>query len=254
MTMVIRPLACTLAFLLPVAAQAQKLGWSGTIEASANILFGNVKDRLFSTRLQLGRADSTLEVRSDARLSYAQSTDDEGKRVVRGRTQLASLATDYRPFARYSPFWFGSVESSLQQRIERRYSTGAGAKLTFYRRRDSEASVSLAVLAERTAPRNDDASSVDTTRARWLNRWSLRGRVRRQLSRTARFTHTTFYQPALDQIARYTVNSTTTLSANVASKLALTFTFHDTYDSESRARGARSNNDGQLLFGLSATF
>ena len=249
----IRAAILLLAFL-PATLTAQKLGWSTTIDASANILFGNAKDQLFSTRLQLARADSTLEVRSDARLSYAESTDDAGRRVVRGRTQFASLATDYHPFARYSPFWFGSVESSFQQRIDRRYSTGAGAKLTFYRHDANEASVSLAVLAERTEPRDDDPSAADTTRSRWLDRWSLRGRLRRQITKTTRFTHTTFYQPALDQIAQYTVNSTTTLSASIASKLSLTFTFHDMYDSESRARGARRDNDGQLLFGLTATF
>ena len=201
-----------------------------------------------------GRADSTLEVRSDARFTYAESTNDDGDRVVRGRTTFASLATDYQPFSRYSPFWFGSVESSFQQRIERRYSTGAGAKLTFYRRKDSEASVSLAVLAERTQPRDDERAAVDTARIRWLSRWSLRARMRRQLSKSTRFTHVTFYQPAIDQVDRYTVNSTTTLGASLTSKLSLTFTLHDMYDSESRARGARSNNDGQLLFGLSAAF
>ena len=178
----------------------------------------------------------------------------QAKRVVRGRTSFASLATDYRPYSRYSPFWFGSVESSYQRRIERRYSTGAGAKLTFYRRKQNEASVSHAVLAERTEPRDDAPATADTPRTRWLNRWSLRVRTRQQLSRTTRFTHTTFYQPALDQLDRYTVNSTTTFGASLTTKLSLTVTFHDTYDSEARARGTRRNNDGQLLFGLSATF
>jgi hypothetical protein len=240
--------------MTPTAVRAQKLGWSSTVEASGNMLFGNAQDRLFASRVQVGRADSTLEVRTDARFTYAESTDDEGRRVVRGRTAFASLATDYRPFYRYSPFWFGSVESSFQQRIERRYSTGAGAKLTFYRRKDSEASISLAVLAERTQPRDDEPSAADTTRVRWLSRWSLRARMRRQLSKSTRFTHVTFYQPAIDQLDRYTVNSTTTLAASLTTKLSLTFAVHDMYDSESRARGARSNNDGQLLFGLSATF
>jgi hypothetical protein len=36
--------------------------------------------------------------------------------------------------------------------------------------------------------------------------------------------------------------------------LALQASFLDNYDSEARDRGARSNNDGELLFGLAATF
>jgi hypothetical protein len=31
-------------------------------------------------------------------------------------------------------------------------------------------------------------------------------------------------------------------------------TFHDTYDSEARGRGARSDNDGQILSGVRAEF
>ena len=127
--------------LLALAATplaAQQLGWSGSVEASGSLLFGNAGDRLVSTRLQLGRADSTLEVRSDARLTYAEGADDTGKRRVTGRTSLASLALDYAPFFRYSPVWVGSIESSLQQRIARRFSTGAGTKLTFYRHKEDE--------------------------------------------------------------------------------------------------------------------
>ena len=69
---------------------------------------------------------------------------------MKGRTAFASLGFDLHPFKRYSPFWFGSVESSLQQRIARRYSTGAGGKVTFHQREENEASLSLALLAERT--------------------------------------------------------------------------------------------------------
>jgi len=240
--------------MFPAVANAQKLGWSGSAEASGNMLFGNARDRLAAARLQLGRADSTLEVRTDSRVTYAEATDEDGGRRVSGRTTFASLATDYRPFARWSPFWFGSVESSLQQRIERRYATGAGAKYTLHRSKENESSVSLALLAERTQPRDDQPAAALDTATRWLSRWSLRVRAKQQLTRTVKFTHLTFYQPSVERASKYTMNSTTTLATTVTSKLSLTFTFHDNYDSESRSRGARSNNDGQLLFGLAASF
>ena len=234
---------------------AQQLGWSGSVEASGNLLFGNAGDRLIAGRLQLGRADSTLEVRSDARLTYTEAADDAGKRRVTGRTSLASLALDYAPFFRYSPFWFGSIESSLQQRIARRFSTGVGTKLTFYRRKEDDASVSVALLAENTrALRTDDPAGVDSAESSWRGRWSFRGRVRQNLNETVRFTHTTFYQPSASRIDQYTVTSTSTLAANLTSKVAMTFTFQDTYDSQARERGARKNNDGQVLFGVRAAF
>ncbi|HEX6049426.1 MAG TPA: DUF481 domain-containing protein [Gemmatimonadaceae bacterium] len=245
---------CTV--LVSADAHGQALGWSGTVEASGNVLFGNTRDRLVAGRLQLGRADSTLEVRSDLRLTYAQGENDAGRRRVKGRTSFASLGLDLHPFRRYSPFWFGSVESSLQQRIARRYSTGAGGKVTFHQRDENELSASLALLGERTRPRRapDAPPEADPDWEEWRTRWSLRPRVRWRLAETVKLSHVTFYQPAVARMSEFTINSTTSLAVDLTSSIALTVTLHDTYDSEARARGARVNNDGQLLFGLRAGF
>jgi hypothetical protein len=233
---------------------AQDLGWSSTVEASGSLFFGNARDRLVAGRVQAGRADSALEVRTDARLTYAEGADADGNRRVTGRTSFASLALDYGPFNRYSPFWFGSAEATLQQRIAHRFATGLGTKLTFYRRKESSASVSLALLAEHTRPLDrDDAAGTDTS-SEWRGRWSFRGRIRQNVNEGLSFTHTTFYQPDVTQVGRFTVSSTSTLSAKVASKVSLTVTLNDAYDSEARARGARKNNDGQLLFGVKTEF
>lgn len=250
---IVRVLIAVTAAIAPVVARGQEhVGWSGSVEANASLLFGNARDRLVAGRLQFGRADSTLDVRTDSRLSYAEATDDDGGRRVSGRTLFASLAADYRPFERWSPFWFGSFESSLQQRIDQRYSTGAGAKYTIHRTKDAEASVSLAALAEYTVPRLEPAAP--DTGAAWRARWSLRVRGRSQITKTTRFSHTTFYQPQVAHASRYTIRSMTTVAASLTSRTSLTLTFNDVYDSESRERGARTNNDGQLLFGVNAAF
>ena len=249
-------LASAVAVVLRADAHAQTLGWSGTVEASGNVLFGNASDRLVAGRLQIGRADSTIEVRSDLRFTYAQGENDDGDQRVKGRTAFASLGLDLHPFRRFSPFSFGSVESSLQQRIARRYSTGAGVKLTAHRDGDNELSVSLALLGERTRPRRAPEAAPDDDPAAdpWRTRWSLRPRVRWRLTNAMRVSHVTFYQPTVDRISRYTINATTSLVADLTSRLAITVTLHDTYDSEARARGARRNHDGQLVFGVRAGF
>ena len=242
--------ACALA---PGLVQAQFTGWDGSVDASGSLLFGNASDHLVSTRLQVTRVDSTLEVRSDARFTYAASRAGRDERRVTGRSALVSLGVDYQPLQRYSPFWFGSIESSLQQQIARRVATGAGAKLTFHRRDADEASLSLALLGEHTRARR---ALVDTAgrRATWRTRWSVRARTRKQLNPMLRATHVTLYQPAVDRVDRFTVVSTSTVAAALTSTVALTATFHDTYDSEARSRGAISNNDGQMLFGIRAEF
>ena len=243
--------ALSACILVPGILCAQP-AWERTIDASGSVLFGNASDQVVSARLQLARADSMLEVRTDSRFAYAASRVDRGERRVTGRTALVSLGVDYHPLRRYSPFWFGSVESSLQQQIARRVATGAGAKLTFHRRDADEASLSLALLGEQTRARRTAAG--DAPASTWRTRWSLRARTRKQLNAMLRATHVTLYQPAVDRVDWYTIVSTSTLAAALTSAVALTATFHDTYDSEARGRGAISNNDGQLLFGVRAEF
>lgn len=232
-------------------AGGQELGWSGTAEGSANLLFGAARSRLVAAGTSVGRADSALQVRGDLRLTYADTREEAGERHTTARATRASVAVDARPFARVSPFGFGSAESSLQQRIASRVAGGAGAKLTLHRRGDDDVSVSLALLAERTrALRPEPGAAPLTTRARW----SLRARYRRRLSEALRVTHVTFYQPAFDRPGRFTADSDTSLLVALNSALSLTATVRDRYDSEARRRGAPSNHDGQVLFGARAGF
>jgi hypothetical protein len=153
------------------ATRAQELGWSGAIEASANILFGAARGRLVALRAGTQRADSALEVQGDVLLPYADTRIEDEAGEVTARAVRASLGIDHRPFETLSPFWFGSVESSLQQRIDRRYSTGAGAKLTFFREEKDDVSASLALLWEHTRALDPEPS---TPRTETQARWSLR--------------------------------------------------------------------------------
>lgn len=118
--------------------QAQEVGWSGAIEASANVLFGAARGRVVALKAGTRRADRMVEMQGDLLLTYADARTEDDEREVTARALRVSLGADYRPFERVSPFWFGSAESSLQQRIDRRYSTGAGAKLTLYREEEDD--------------------------------------------------------------------------------------------------------------------
>jgi hypothetical protein len=228
------------------------VGWNGRTEVSGNVLFGAARGRLVSLAAAASRADSALEAEVDMRLSYADAVaDNEDARRVTARASRFSLGADYRPFDRVSPFVFGSMETSLQQRIARRFATGAGAKYTFSRDGDNDLSLSLALLWEHTRALDPDSTQPATTSR---TRWSLRGRVRRKLASNVSFSHVTFYQPAVDRFERYTADSNTSLAFAFNETLALTLTLRDHIDSEARRRGARSAHDGQFLFGLSASF
>ncbi len=246
-----RSVGVALLAVVPAVAAAQPLGWSGVADASGNVLFGAARGRVASVGVSVGRLDSVVQVRGDVQFTYADSRDADGRLAVTARASRLAFAADRDPFARLSPFALGGVETSLQQRIAVRSNVGAGAKLTFRRRGDDDVSVSAALLAERTRAL-DPAPDADPVMSRV--RWSLRGRVRRRFSEAIRLTHVTFYQPTVNAPSRYTVDSNTQLALGLGRAVALTATLRERYDSEARRRGARSNHDGQLLFGVRATF
>ena len=238
--------------MFAAAADAQQLGWSGSAQGSANALFGAAHTRLVATTFELGRADSTLQVRSTVVLAYGDDrSPDDGRRLVTARAPKLSLGFDYRPFSRYSPFWFGSVESSLQQRLAEREDVGIGGKLTFVRTPASELSLSAAFLLERSGVLPNDSIAGTVTSRR---RWSVRFRTSHGLTPTLRFSHVTFYQPAIDHPGSYTIDTLTEVQDKLWGSVSATLTLHDRFDSEARSRGAESNHDGQLLFGLRTSF
>jgi hypothetical protein len=228
---------------------AQGVRWTREAELNGSLFFGNSSQRLAAARTGFSRADSSIESSIGARFVYADVESEDGVRAVNRRSWDASTSLDWRPMGTVSPFIFGSVESSLEKEIELRYGAGAGARYTFVRDTTREHSLSLAVLAERTTPRTATPDFNDDLLARWSARHRIRGKFASGLS----FSSTTFYKPRFNLLSDYSISSVSSLGVALNTTLALTFSFIDTYDSQSRLRGAAEYNDGQLLFGLMAT-
>ncbi|HEY2376095.1 MAG TPA: DUF481 domain-containing protein [Gemmatimonadaceae bacterium] len=252
-----RRVAASLAALTLVGGGARldaqaTIGWQRSAQLSANVWYGAAHTRVVSSEVEMGHTDSSFSVRATMRFGYADDREDNGPRQVTARSNEVTLGADYRPFDRYSPFILAGGESSFQQRIALRTSAGLGAKRTLLHKNRDDLSISLALLTERTvALEPPDSSARIATRTRW----SWRFRYRRQLTPTLYVSHVTFYQPAVEHAAtRYTVDATTSLEAAITSAVSLTATLRDRYDSESRSRGAPSDNDGQFLLGLRARF
>lgn len=237
--------------LIPTRLAAQEIGWNGTTEANASLFFGNTEQWVVAGSTKLSYSDSTVEVRGELRADYAETSEDSGGSTVSRRAWLASTAVDLAPFSRVSPYLLGSAESSLQARIARRYSGGFGGKLTYMQTDDTKLSTSIAIVWERTKEM-DGNSNPDFPASRL--RWSFRLKGSHKLDDRIRFSHETFYQPSVKDMQHFTLTSTSTLTFDITKVLGLTSSLHDSYDSEARRRGARSNNDGQFLVGLRARY
>jgi hypothetical protein len=233
----------------PPSLGAQEIGWSIENELSGSLFFGNTRQTLFTTRSSVARADSAYQLGGTVRFTYGESSDEDDDTFVSKRSWVGSLNYDHRPFARYSTFLFSTVETSLEKRIDFRYDLGIGEKLTFVRTGTTTADISVALLGERTYLPSVLPDDTET-----LLRWSGRARYQRQVNDRVRISHVTFYQPAVNEFSRFTLRSTTSIAVQLASFANLNVSFLDNYDSEARDRGARSNNDGQLVLGLLTSF
>lgn len=236
--------------LSPLALHAQESSakiWSGSIQANGSVFFGNTEQVVVGTRLTLSRGDSTAEFGFDFQQLYGETQQDNGDRTTTKRVWLGSLSLDLQPHATVSPFVYVSVESNLEKRISERYSLGIGAKRTFVNNDRSEASLSLALLDERTEPRATTPTPPGISR---LTRWSWRGRVRHQFDDRLRVSHVTFWRPSIGGEGSYLIQSNSELIYQLNEKVSFSVLFVDNYDSEARSRGARVYNDGQVLFGV----
>ena len=267
MTRYPRRVACALLLAtLPFAApaSAQEAGWDGEAEMGANVFFGNQDQSLVNARLELGHADSTWDLSGSGRYTWGKSTDADGESRLTHRSWNLNGTADYLPFATVSYFGVAGAESSFQREIELRLNGGAGIKYTFVRSDASLLDASVALLAERTTldvepqppavPEDPDVDRpVDDTETR--ARWSWRFRAQRSIDDDRiTFESTTFYRPVADAFDRYVVESTNSAAYAITDNVKFKVSLIDVYDSEAEDRGARSNNDGQLLVSLVGSF
>jgi hypothetical protein len=232
------------------AAQTPAKPWTGSIEAAASLYQGNTDQRALFTRTELGRADSTLQLRGSLSFGYADAARDSVPRVVSKRTWLGAVALDYRPYDHLSPFLFVNYEASYEKRVLDRVGVGLGGKAVILHTSATEANISLAMLAERLRPTSLSPDLAIVSAARW----SGRARFRHQFDPRLKLSHTTFWQPKVSDLESYTVNSTSELSLAVRQSTSFTVSYLALYDSAARDRGAHSNNDAQLLFGVKTGF
>lgn len=249
-TLALSILASTLAGPLHAQSGGARQGTRFETELGASMFFGNTEQVTFTNRSSFSQVDSTMEFSVNWNITYGEATNEEGETFVNRRTWTAGSGLDFLPHSRLSPFLFGTLEYSLQKRIDQRFSGGAGGKLTFIRNPQALFDISAAALVERTVPRDQVVADTEL-----LARWSVRMRARRSFDdNRLSFSTENLYVPAFRDAADFTFTSTSSISLAVSTRVSLRFSFVDSYDSGAIDRGARTNNDGQLLFSILTRF
>jgi hypothetical protein len=211
-------------------------------------LFGATSQTLASLASAVSHSGEGFTADLGVKFRYGESEDANRLKFVSSRSWAANISLDGTPNGRFSPFMLANAESSLEKRIDGRFSGGGGAKWIFAKSTTGSASASAAVLAERTVATND------TVPATTLVRWSWRVKLDQRVDDKVSFSHSTFYGPVFSAPGRYTITSTSVGSYAMSKAVAFTLTFVDNYDSQAKTRGAPTNNDGSFLFGIRGAF
>jgi hypothetical protein len=222
--------------------------WRGSALANASVFFGNNQQQVLGADGKLARVDSNFAFAGELQAQYGEASVDGGPRTVTKRLWLGTVTVNYRPLAPVSSFLTTTFESNLEKRIAARYSLGAGAQWNAVRDAATQASLSLSLSAERTLP-------LDTTvhlPAERLARFSWLGKLHHAFDDRMEIAHATSWQPTTTGGYQFLISSTTELRYKMNGTVSLSLAFNDNYDSGALARGARTYNDGQMLFGVAA--
>jgi len=222
--------------------------WKGNALANASLFFGNTQQQVLGADAKLARVDSSFGISGELQTLYGEAALDQGQRTVTKRIWMGTVTLNFRPLAPISSFVTTTYGSNLEKRIDARYSAGAGAKWNIRQSEATDASLSLSLSAERTIARD----STVRLPAERIARLSAQATYHHKFDDRLRITQSTSWQPKATGVSQYLVSSNTELRYKMNGTVSLSLTFADNYDSGAIERGARTNNDGQMLFGVAA--
>ncbi len=222
--------------------------WKGSALANASVFFGNTQQQVLGADGKIARVDSSFGLSAELQTLYGEAAVDAGPRIVTKRIWLGTVNVNFKPLAPVSSFVTTTVESNLEKRIASRVSAGAGAKWNVLQSPSTDGSLSLSLSAERTLARDSTVHFPNQTIARfsWLAKYS------HSFDDRMRISHATSWQPSASGAAQFLVASNTEFRYKMNGTVSLSLALTDNYDSGALTRGARTYNDGQMLFGVAA--
>ncbi len=234
-----------------VAQQADEgtRNWRAKGELGGSAFFGNTSQSALTAALsgEVGLGFTQLDGRTG--FAYGRAANEAGETFTNKRAWDIAVRLDFDPGSSAGAFVISKVESILEKKIDLRYSAGAGAKYGIGGD-GTQAEFNLALLVEKTIPREEVGVPEEV-----VAKWAAGFRLEREIDGgRVRFETETSVEPEVRELGVFTLTSRSSLTFQVSQRIGVQFSFVDSYDSEAEFRGARSNNDGQLFFGVVGTF
>jgi hypothetical protein len=244
-------IACVAVFVSRSDAGAQRPRLERTVDIAGNYLYGNQDQFILSARGGLAFRDTLWGARLDSRYLIGVGSANGVRRMDR-RSWLISGSLDRRPEDLHSQFILASIEESLELRVRSRANIGAGWKYVIDCDTTYQLDVSAALVGE-VSVLPIVGNPMDLVRSQLL-RLSNRVRYRNQFTDKVNVDHVTWLRPRVDNVGDLLGSSSTSIGYVLTKHASLRLSFINDYDSRSRARGARSNHNGQMVVGVAAKF
>ncbi len=202
----------------PAVAQNAPDRWRSQLELGFNGSSGNSSFGILRTGASVKRLETDLyEFELSGLVRYGKSEE----RVI-ADDQRGTIKFDWKPDTDFSPFAFVSGSRDQIRRIDLRLNSGAGAKWTFWRGANPEATKASLSLAGVVDYENFNLATTSTAaETKSALRWSARLKLDHTFGSGATIEHVTFYQPQIDSFGDYVIEMTNTLSTRLLSNLSL---------------------------------
>ncbi|HIF37722.1 MAG TPA: DUF481 domain-containing protein [Gemmatimonadetes bacterium] len=236
---------------LPAADITTVPDWEAKGELGASAFFGNTSQFAVTTAIS-GEADKgILDLTGRFAFAYGESANKLGETVMSKRAWEITSDVNLEVGASFKGFLLGKIESAYEKKIDLRYNMGAGGKYQgdF---QGMETEWSFALLAEKTLPLEEELFLIER---KMVGKWSA-GFAFSKILRDGWLTIESdlSVEPEIQRLSSFTLSSRQSVSFQLSQSMAIQFSFVDSFDSGAQARGARSNNDGQVFFSLVSTF
>ena len=230
-------------------ANGQTRNWEARGEIGGSAFFGNTSQSALTAASSSEVGLGLFNLDGRAGFAYGEATNEAGDTFLNKRAWDLAVRLAFEPGTSVGAFIVSRVESIFEKKIDLRYNAGAGAK--FQIGADAtEAEFNLALLGEKTIPLEETGVPEQI-----VAKWAIGFRVRRGIDDgRVRFETAMSVEPEVGNPAVFTLTSRSSLAFQLSQRIGVQFSFVDGYDSEAESRGARSNNDGQLFFGVVGTF
>lgn len=223
--------------------------WAAKGEVGGSAFFGNSSQSAFTSSLSGDVGRGLLRVGGRAGFAYGEASNEQGESFKNKQAWDVLARLDVEPGTAVGAFFQSKVESIFEKKIDLRYGAGAGGKLRVGGD-VMQAEFDLGLLVEKTVPEATTGLLEET-----VGKWTAGFRLKRGIDEgRVRFETATAIEPELQDPGVFTLTSRSSLAFQFSQRIGVQFSFVDSYDTEAEVRGARSNNDGQIFFGVVAAF